>query len=248
MVLVIPSLNMRDGKCSLFIKSEVNTLNLYKQLSDNPLKLCQLWRRENAKTIHITDYDSNETIRYSNMDAMIFLASELDIPFQVLANFRSIDECKYLLDNGILRICFGEFACAYPEDVKELLELYSDRRICGFIDSENFRIKFSQIKNVMYYEEMIKFLTDLGIKRIIFKEQSWIDNPGTVDFKLLSEISKKFNIKITLFESIYNIEQLRELNNFSIYGIDSWIAGPALYDNNFHCQELWRRIEQKLDK
>lgn len=248
MTLVIPSLIMRNGKCTLFIKSDENSISLYKHLSENPLHLCRLWRKENARTIHITDYDSNETTMYSNMDAIIFLASEFDIPFQVLANFRSIDECKYLLDNGIYRIFFGEFAYAYPDEVRKLINRYTPNRISGFIDSFNYKIQFSEFSNVLNYEEMIEFLVDLGIERIIFKEQNWIDNPGTADFDLLSSLAKKFNIKITLFESIYDSKQLWHLNTFFCKGIDSWIAGPSLYDNNFHCQELWRRIESKLEK
>jgi phosphoribosylformimino-5-aminoimidazole carboxamide ribonucleotide (ProFAR) isomerase len=58
MILVIPAIDLRNGKSVHMIQGEEGTESLYRGMSQNPLELSKLWRRENAKTIHINDLDS----------------------------------------------------------------------------------------------------------------------------------------------------------------------------------------------
>jgi phosphoribosylformimino-5-aminoimidazole carboxamide ribotide isomerase len=248
MILVIPALQLIDGVCSLFIKGEEGTESLYSRLSENPIELCKLWRRENAKTIHITDYDSNYSTSYSNLDSIIYLADAIDIPFQVLAKFRSIKECEYLLNNGIYRIAFGELSFADPKGVAKLIEKYSPSRVVGYIQTRFGKVNFSQMTNAFTAIEFINYLKELGFKRIIYKEEEWLNKSKGVDFEILNKIGMESKIRVTLFEGITEARQMWQLNESVKYGIDSIVMGQALYDNNFPCQKVWRLIEADLEK
>jgi phosphoribosylformimino-5-aminoimidazole carboxamide ribotide isomerase len=247
MILIIPALQLIDGHCSLFIKGEHGTENLYNRLSDRPAELCTLWRKENAKTIHITDYDSNYSTHFSNFDSIIYLAESVDIPFQVLANFRSKKECEYLLDNGIYRIAFGELALSYPDDVRDLIKKYSASKIIAYIETKNCKVNFSQHINAMDCHELITYFKELGFQRLILKEDTWLHSPKGFDEEKLKSLAEFSGMRITLFEGVTSPEQLWKLNELSKYGIDSVIMGQALYENNFPCQKIWRLIEADLE-
>jgi phosphoribosylformimino-5-aminoimidazole carboxamide ribotide isomerase len=182
------------------------------------------------------------------LDSIIYLAESVDIPFQVLANFRSIKECEYLLDNGIYRIAFGELALSYPDEVKKMIKNYSSSKIIAYIETKNCKVNFSQHTNVMDCHDLIDYFYELGFQRLIIKEDEWLYSSKGFDeekLKLIAEFSK---MRITLFEGITNPEQLWKLNELSKYGIDSVIMGQALYENNFPCQKIWRLIEADLEK
>ncbi len=84
MILILPYLKMRKGECSFCIEGEQGTAQMYDDYSHNPLKLLQLWRRENSKTIHIADLDAIEKeSNIENANSIIFLANSIDIPVQL---------------------------------------------------------------------------------------------------------------------------------------------------------------------
>lgn len=248
MILIIPALQLIDGHCSLFVKGEAGTKSLYHRLSDRPAELCSLWRRENAKTIHITDYDSNYTKIFSNLDSIIFLADTVDIPFQVLANMRSVKECRYLLDNGIYRIAFGQLMLTDPEGVKELVKEYTPSRVVGYVETINGKVKFAEFKNVCKDVEFIEEIKELGVQRIIYKDETWLNKDVGVNFDKLKQIGSDTKTRITVFEGVTRPAQLWRLNETFKYGVDSLVIGKALYENNFPCQKIWRMIEAELEK
>ncbi|MFC2130018.1 HisA/HisF-related TIM barrel protein [Bacteroidota bacterium] len=259
MILVIPAIQLIDGRCSLSVRGEEGTESLYAGLSDRPAELCSLFRRENAKTIHITDYNPNRNIDSKNLDFIINLAKSVDIPFQALANFASVSDCKYLLDNGVYRIALGELTLIDPEGIMELIRIYTPSRVVGYIDAYQGKVSFRNFQRTFSDHELIQYYKNLGFQRICYKEQTWLpdtvstDNTGLddgygVDFEILKNIGSQSKMRITLYEGITNSQQLWELNSLFRYGIDSVVIGQALYDNNFPCQKIWRIIEADLDK
>ena len=248
MLLVIPALQLIDGHCSLTINGEKGTESLYAGLSERPSELCRLWRRENAKTIHITDYDSFYSKADSNVDSIILLAESVDIPFQVLANFRSVEECEYLLDNGIYRIILGELTLIDPEGSSRLIEKYSTSRVVGYVDSRKGNVSFDRFRKTFLELEFTQYLKGVGFKRILYKEEDWLNEEKGVNIDKLVKIAIECEMKITLFDAVCNAEQLWALNELIKYGIDSLVIGQALYNNNFPCQKIWRMIESDLER
>ena len=136
MLLVIPSLALHNGKCTFFVKGEEGTEQTYIHYSDQPEKLCRLLRRENAKTIHITDLDvlfggRNE----SNLEQILSLSKSVDIPIQILSEFNSTEESikriqrddmvalhkKYLDPSRLTILMVGDMT---PEAMKDLADKY----------------------------------------------------------------------------------------------------------------------------
>ena len=50
MILIIPAIQIKDGKCLYKVKTLDGT-----ECSDDPVDMAKLWRTENAKSLHVTD-------------------------------------------------------------------------------------------------------------------------------------------------------------------------------------------------
>lgn len=67
MILVIPAIDLRQGKCVRLIKGEAGTEKIY---SDDPVKMAIIWRGENFKALHVVDLDGAFEGKLSNLDCL----------------------------------------------------------------------------------------------------------------------------------------------------------------------------------
>ena len=248
MLLVIPSISLHEGHCSQMIRGEQGTEHHYQQLSYNPPELCLLWRRENAKTLNLTDFDSIfEENHQSNTEAILYLCRMLDIPIQVFGNYKSIDECIFLLENGVYRIILFELGLSEPERVRELIKKYSASRVSFFINSVNGKADFWNFRQTIFEDDYIGHIKSLGATRLIYLDGKRFDNEEEPDFGLYNKVAKKSGLKITVYGCVSKSEHLWKLQEYEKNGVDSVVIGRSLYNNNYPCQKIWRLIEAELD-
>lgn len=248
MLLVIPEIQLIKGECNRLISGVKGTEKLYKEFSENPDELCELLRRENAKSIHIMDVDS--LLNHDNnlnMNMILFLSQAVDIPIQVFSNFKNLDECYSLLNNGVYRIIIDELAYLDPEGVKSLIENYTPSRIVCSIYSKGGDLIFDKADKNVSDLEFAEHVKSLGANRIIFGNEDWERKCEGPDLDMLIMFAEKTGMRITIANGVNSPEKLWEINKLVKYGIDSVIIGDGLYSNKFPCQKIWRKVEAELE-
>ncbi|OGU57718.1 MAG: hypothetical protein A2X64_06490 [Ignavibacteria bacterium GWF2_33_9] len=240
-MLVIPSLDIKNGKVIDLIKYSNEFDYYYKELSEVPMNLCKLWRSENAKTLHINDlYDENHT---TNIDTIIEILDCLDIPITLSSMSNSIDVCELYLKKGILRVAVCQFLLDNPKNVKELIEKYSANRIIFYALVKNNFLSQWGYESQITIQEYIEKVKEVDGKRIIFGDLDWNDNNEKINFNNLEDIFLNSGLKITLQGGVRDYSDFIELKKYEKLGIDSVIISKPLYENNFPCQEIWRIAE-----
>ncbi len=248
MILVIPAIDLKNGICCGVISGQEGTEKYYKYLSEHPLELCTLLRKENAKALHINDLDSYESnANINTINAILFISNQLDIPVQVSSDFSDVEECRLLLENGIYRVVIGDLLLSQPEKVKELVDEYTPSKIVFGIETQNGLFQSKYLKKHIHYDKFIKKMIKAGGNRILFGEKDWKLKPDSADSELLYQISKKYNLRVTCVGGINSPEKLWGISKYSLKGIDSVIIGKPLYDNVFPCQAIWRFAESQLE-
>ncbi len=244
MLLVFPHIKLRNGECAFCIEGEEGTQDIYESYSQNPLKLLELWRRENSKTIHITDLDAIEReSNIENANSIIFLANSIDIPVQLHSIFKSPEDCHIYLQSGIYRIVIGEMLLRYQSQIKQMISEYTPSRIAfgGSIKDDRF-ISTSNIT----LDDFCQKVTDVGGTRVVVHDKSWVYTRPNIE--MFRELFEKYRVRFTLIDPCNNYEELAFLNNRFKYGIDSIILGNSLYKNKFPCQKIWRIAEAKMER
>jgi phosphoribosylformimino-5-aminoimidazole carboxamide ribotide isomerase len=246
MLLVIPSIELVNGKCIYCICGETGTENYYTEISEHPYELCKLLRRENAKAIHIYDIDSFNNPENGNLSLLSYLVQSTDIPLLVHSNFQSIDECRVLFDYGVFRLVLDSLALTDTTGTKALIDEFTAARVIFNIPVVGSQVVFSHAGKSVDLGWYIEYLNGLGANRILYYE---LDNTETKPVKYISnlEIISNYKIKISVANDIENVRQLWKLNDYTGLGVDSIVIGKAFYENKFPCQKIWRLIEAKLE-
>jgi phosphoribosylformimino-5-aminoimidazole carboxamide ribotide isomerase len=247
MLLILPEINIKDGCCCSEILGEPGTEGNYSQLSKDPSLFCSFLRRENAKSLVVNDINSLENgDNDTNRDTILHIVESVDIPVNVYADFTSLDQFRFLLDNGIHRVIIGKLSMISPDEIKRFIAENGSSRIVFKGIAHNRKIVFGDCEGC----DDIKFLEHiqgLGANRVIYGDINWTTGDEEDIISTLTDLASKSNLRITLANGVYNPRQLWRINELPLVQVDSVIIGQPLYENSFPCQKIWRMIEAEVE-
>jgi phosphoribosylformimino-5-aminoimidazole carboxamide ribotide isomerase len=246
MILILPAIDIKDGKCVRLVQGEPGTEKIY---SDDPAKMAILWRGENAKTLHVVDLDGAFEGQLKNLEAVRKIVDAVDIPVQLGGGIRRYEEVRELFEIGVYRVVLGTAAIEDPELVRRVIQDFGARKIAIGIDAKNGVVMtkgWQEDSGVDAISLALK-MKELGVFRIVYTDISRDGMLTGPNFDAIKEMAEKTDLRITASGGISGFKDLIRLQELEKFGVDSVIVGKALYENKFPCQALWRLNEKVLD-
>lgn len=244
-MLIIPAIDIKEGKCVRLTRGDFAQKKIY---LDNPSDMAVIWRKQNAKMLHVVDLDAALTGEMVNFEKIREIVGILDIPIQVGGGIRSAEAVRKYLEIGVSRVVIGSAAVTNPGLVAELLKKYRPSQIVVGIDAENGvpKIKgWTESSDMKDYELALE-MKKLGVERVIYTDITRDGMLQGIGYETTRTFAEKAGMKVTASGGVSSSEDLHKLRSLEKFGVDSVIIGKALYECNFPCQELWYAYEQGL--
>lgn len=243
-MLIIPAIDIIDGKS---VKKFEGLLDSTEYYCESPINTVKLLRKENFKTIHITDLDGAVRGDMKNFDVIKQITRCIDIPIQLGGGIRDYDTAKKVITElGIYRIVLGTAAISNPDLVRELIKDFGASKIIIGIDEKDDKVMMDGWVN-SYPSTVLDFafmMKELGVKRIIYQDIGRVGTLNGPNLERLKEIGDKVKIKLTSAGGVRDFRDLKSLQGLEAFGIDSVIVSRALFENKFPCQNIWREVER----
>lgn len=240
MLLLIPAVEIKGGKCVQMVQGTEGFV-----YSDDPIEMAKLWRKENAKSLHVTDVDGAIEGRLVNFDVIQRMVKTVDIPIELGGGLRTFDEVKKALDIGIYRVVISTMLIEQPDEAKRVLDVFGASKIVLGIDAENGIVQTKGWKKDSGLTAITVALNakQLGFGRIVYTD---IMRDGMMvgpNFDAIKMLAEKTGMRITASGGVAGLQDLMKLQELEPLGVDSVVIGRALYANKFSCQGLWRLCE-----
>ncbi|MES2764457.1 MAG: HisA/HisF-related TIM barrel protein, partial [Bacteroidota bacterium] len=220
MLLVIPAIELRNGVCMRSVQGEPGTEELYSSLRTHPEEFAKLWRRENSKTIHITDINALENgDLLTNAHLIGQIVRSVDIPVQLFSSCETIEDCEFWLENGIYRIILSVLAFKNSEEVSKLIGKYTPSRVVMGIRSDNGKISGHPSFPDMTDVECAMYAKSLGFKRIVYTDVHWEGKLTGPDISVLKNIAVESGLRITAAGGVASPEHLWQLQELEEFGV-----------------------------
>lgn len=239
MTLVIPAIDLRDGRCVRLHQGNYDEETVY---FEDPVKMAKLWRIQNARTLHVVDLDAARGDEDNNRAVIREMCEALDIPIQLGGGIRSLEQIEEALDMGVYRVILGTAAIRSPDLVEEAIEKYSPQRVVVSIDAQDGEVQVqgwtegSGVDAVDFAREM----QARGVRRIVYTDISRDGTMSGPNIEAYRTLGKNLSqVQITASGGVGDYEDLLSIQTLHPYGIDSVIVGTALYENRFPCQQFW---------
>lgn len=245
-LLVIPSIDIKDGKTVRIVQG-IPELNCQEYGSD-PVEMARIWRAENAKMLHVVDFDGAIEYSHRNFKIVEEICSSVVIPVEFTGGIRTIDDVKMIMETGISRLGVATMAIQNIEDFIKVFEEYGPEKIVvglDIIDNEII-LRGKRQKTGLNYLEFAKQLADIGVERFIVTDVARNGILGGPNLPICIEIANYTRAKITVSGGVRNKDELMDIQGIMHLGVDSVIIGRALYENRFPCQKLWRVAESGI--
>jgi phosphoribosylformimino-5-aminoimidazole carboxamide ribotide isomerase len=245
-ILIIPSIDILNGKTVRVVQGIAELC--CKEYGDDPVEMAMIWRAENAKALHVVDFDAAHEHSHQNFDTIRKICSSVIIPVEMGGGIRTHDDAQLAFELGVARIVVGTMAYEYPNEFAKILDQFSPNKVVAAIDVINNevitrgRCVHTGIKATTYAAK----LKELGAKRFIVTDvltNGMLKGPNIELSKQVADITEG---KVTHSGGIADYHDLIKLQKEASEYVDSVIIGRALYENRFPCQKVWRVAESGI--
>ncbi len=244
--LVIPSIDIKNRKTVRVVQG-IPELNC-SEYGNDPVEMAMIWRAENAKCLHVVDFNDAHDRSHQNFDLIGEMCESVVIPVQLGGGIRTFEDAEEVLQLGISRLIISTMALDNKKDFIRLIEKYGPQKISIAIDVINgeVMIRGRSKKTGVAPVDFARQMKELGVNRFVVTDvltNGMMLGPNTALSQKIAEVTES---KITLSGGVSGYEDLMKVQEVYDDGIDSVIIGRALYENKFPCQKIWRVAESGI--
>jgi len=242
-LLVIPSIDIKDGKAVRVVQG-IPELNCT-AYGDDPVEMAMIWRAENAKIIHVVDFDAAHHHSHTNFEIVKKICDSVIIPVEYGGGIKNLDDAKQAFELGVFRIVIGSLAFENEREFANIITEFNNLQVAAAIDviDNEVVIKGRTEKTGVDPVEYAKRLEALGVCRVIVTDVTKNGMLTGPNIELSNRIASKTHLKVTHSGGLGGYPDLNLVQNERNEHIDSVIIGRALYENKFPCQRIWRVAE-----
>lgn len=244
-MLIIPAIDIRDQKCVRLTQGDFAREKVY---LDNPCDMAILWRKQNAKMLHLVDLDAALKGSPQNFETIKRIVETIDIPVEVGGGIRTAQDAERYVQIGVCRIIIGSAAVTNPKLVAELIKEFGAKKVVVGIDAKDGVPKVSgwTSETAVTDVELGLRMKDLGVERVVYTDISKDGMLAGVGYAALKRFAEGTHLKVTASGGVASYKDFIALNELQPLGVDSVVIGKALYEETFPCQKLWHLYERDI--
>lgn len=240
MLLIIPAIEIKGGRCVQMVQGVEGFT-----YSDDPVEMAKLWRKENAKSLHVTDVDGALQGRLVNTDLLRRMAATVDIPIELGGGLRSFDAVRQAFELGVYRVLIGTMMIENPDEARRVIGVYGASKVVLGIDAMDGIVATHGWVESSGLTALTVALNAraIGFRRVVYTDIRLDGTLRGVNLTVLRDLGEKSGLRVTAAGGIAGLDDLLKVQELERWGVDSAVIGRALYENRFACQGLWRLCE-----
>lgn len=230
-MLVIPSVDIRKGKCVQLVGGTPGTGKEY----GDPVQASLRWEEAGATCIHVVDLDAAME-EGDNLEKVAEILANVSIDVQVSGGIRDVGRGCELLSNGADRIILGTAAFENPEVLRGLIEKTGSESVMVALDVKKGQIavegwKEESEKDVI---EMAKKFEDMGVGGFLFTNVDVEGQMAGVDPEPIREL---VNLVETPVVAAGGVKSIQDVKKAKEAGAAALVIGTALYEKKISLKE-----------
>lgn len=240
-MLIIPAIDLRDGRCVRLVQGELKTETVY---SDEPVEMAKRFEALGAPRLHVVDLDGAFKGAPQNLDVIKRMVEAVDIPIQLGGGIRNMEAVRSVIDLGVNRVILGTAAILSPDLVSQCCEELGEHIMVG-IDCRDGLVAIEgwEATVELTVDQLAKEIAKLGVKRIVFTD---IRRDGTLkgpNVEATKEVAQVSGMKVIASGGVSSLEDLQKIKALKPYGVEGIIMGKALYSGAVNLKEALKLME-----
>src|SRR5258708_21532319 len=131
-MLVIPAIDLRQGKCVRLIQGRKDAATVY---DGDPVRIAKAFENDGARMLYVVDLDgafaeSNER----NREVLRDIIHVITIPVQFGGGLRTTKDIEQVISLGVARVVIGTLAVESPDLLAKFVGLFGGDHVAVSVD------------------------------------------------------------------------------------------------------------------
>jgi len=244
-MLIIPAIDLKDGKCVRLIQGRMQEETVY---SDDPEAVARRWAEAGARLLHVVDLDAAIQGTPRNQGCIRRIIRAAGVPVQVGGGMRDLRVVDACLAMGAHRVVIGTAAAQDMNFVRDLCRVHPDRIAVG-IDARHGCVathgwtRTTDIQAV----DLGRQVEEAGAAALIFTDihrDGMQTGPNIGETRRLAE---SVHIPVIASGGVGTLEHVRALLPLEALGVIGVITGKALYSGSLRFEDAMAVSPEKAD-
>jgi phosphoribosylformimino-5-aminoimidazole carboxamide ribotide isomerase len=226
-MIVIPAIDLKDGRCVRLVQGDFGRATVY---ADDPAAMASIWKQQGAERLHMVDLDGSLAGVPRHEEAIRKIVAETGLPVQVGGGIRTMKTVEAYLRFGVRWIILGTAALRDPGFVREACRAFPDHVILG-IDASGGRVAvrgWTEKTEETAVALALRFVEDRPAA-LVYTDIARDGMETGVNIEATGALAEAVGIPVIAsggVSGIRDIERLLPLEKRGVFGV---IAGKALY-------------------
>lgn len=234
-MLIIPAIDIIDGKCVRLTKGDYDTKKIY---HENPVDAAKEFEAGGITHLHLVDLDGAKKSEVVNWKVLESIASQTNLHIDFSGGIKTIQAAQQAFDLGAAQITVGSLAAKNPKEFVDWIWQFGEEKLILGADVIKDKIAIhgwqeSSTKDIYsyldyYFEEGIDYVLCTDVSK-----DGMLEGPS---FELYSNILEEYEeLKLIASGGVSSIDDLQKLKEMGCYAA---IVGKAFYEGRITLKEL----------
>ncbi len=222
-MIVIPAVDLRDGKCVQLVGGEYDNESVR---LENPPEVAREWVREGFSRLHVVDLDA-ATGRGSNAEIIREIIRESGVPVQVGGGVRDEERIADLIDDGAAWVVVGTRAVEDEAWLHDMAHQFPGRLIVAADVRERKVVTRGWTHTLPL--DVVSFVEDLGTLPLAGVLVTAVHLEGQMqgtDLSLMEDVAEACAWPVFASGGVTTVDDLLALEHRGVFGA---VLGMALY-------------------
>jgi phosphoribosylformimino-5-aminoimidazole carboxamide ribotide isomerase len=237
-VIVIPAVDLKEGRCVRLSQGRMDQESVY---SEHPVEMAKRWESKGAERLHVVDLNGAVTGKPFHRSLIKEIARSVRIPIEVGGGVRDLSTIEDYLSSGIRWVILGTAAFQNRPLIEEACRRFPEGVILG-IDAKRGKVAIQGWNEVVSLEaiDLLKQVEGIGLSAIIFTDIER-DGMGTgLNLKSTRSLTRSTSIPVIASGGVSRSEDIEQLMTLEDDGVIGVIVGRALYTGSLNLEEAIR--------
>jgi len=249
-MLIIPAIDLKDGKC---VRLKQGAMNKSTVFSDDPAAMAERWLKLGARRLHVVDLNGAAAGRPKNEPAIKAIADAAGgkLPIQLGGGIRDLDTIEKLLDAGVSYVIVGTAAVKTPGFLHEACTAFPGHVMVA-LDAKDGKVAVDGWSKLTGHEvlDLAKKFQDYGVEAIIYTDIGRDGMLTGINISATVALAREITAPVIASGGINGLDDIKALCAVEQEGITGAITGRAIYEGKLDfakAQKLADELSRKKE-
>ncbi len=228
-MLIIPAIDIKDGKCVRLRQGVMNDDTVY---SEDPLAMAGRWVEQGARRLHLVDLNGATVGKPVNSGVIHDIAQAFPhVPIQVGGGIRSEETIASYLEAGVRYVIIGTKAVTAPHFVQDMCLEFPSHVMVG-LDVRDGKVAIEGWSKLSRHDavDLARQFEEDGVEAIVFTDIRRDGMMSGLNLDATVEFARQLTIPVIASGGVTNLDDIRALCAVEGEGIAGAVTGRAIYE------------------